>query len=461
MTNKTTPTQHFSPCAMLNAFGTKVRSLKLFDTVAEHVHINQKTVHHTPIEKLTDAFIAILSGAHGLCEINTRVRADKALQRAFGRTSCAEQSVVQETLDACTAENVRQMERAIDIIFRTHSRAFGHNYEKALHLLDADMTGLPCGAKAESATKGYFSSQGIRTGRQQGRVVAPHYDEVVVDRLFAGHVQLTTALQPLIEATEQTLELTAAQRARTVIRMDAGGGSLDDINWLLQRGYHVHGKDISTKRAEHFALSVVQWHDDPRRQGRQMGWALVKPGQYARDDIRRIALRWRKKNGQRCTAMLLSTLGPAEVFTLLGKPLEQTEDPQAVLAAYGQLYDERGGAVEIEIKESKQGIGITKRNKKRFAAQAMVMLLGQLAHNMVVWFKRWLMNAAETPQLNRLGVPRLVRDVFTMSGKIEVDEAKTITCITINKCAPLARHCLRALQTLLKPEHVRVVLGET
>ncbi len=158
---------------------------------------------------------------------------------------------------------------------------------------------------------------------------------------------------------------------------------------------------------------------------------------------------------------LLSTLGPAAVFTLLGKPLEQTEDPQAVLAAYGQLYDERGGAVEIGIKESKQGIGITKRNKKRFAAQAMVMLLGQLAHNMVVWFKRWLMNAAETPQLNRLGVPRLVRDVFTMSGKIEVDEAKTITRITINKCAPLGRHCLRALQTLLKPEHVRVILGET
>ncbi len=44
--------------------------------------------------------------AHGLAEINTRVRTDTALQRAFGRESCAEQSVVQETLSACTAENV-------------------------------------------------------------------------------------------------------------------------------------------------------------------------------------------------------------------------------------------------------------------------------------------------------------------------------------------------------------------
>lgn len=461
MTKKITPTHHFSPRATLAAFGTKIRSLKFFDTIAAHVKIKQKTVRHTPLEKLTDAFIAILSGAHGLSEINTRVRSDKALQRAFGRTACAEQSVVQETLDACTEQNVRQMEQAVDILFRQHSQAYRHDYKAGLQLLDADMTGLPCGAKAERATQGYFSSQGIRHGRQQGRVVASDYDEVVVDRLFAGHVQLTTALQPLIEATEQTLELTAEQRARTVIRMDAGGGSLNEINWLLQRGYHVHGKDISTKRAELFALSVEQWHSDPRRQGRQMGWALVKPGQYARDDIRRIALRWRKKNGQRCTAMLLSTLKPEDVFALLGKRARRTPDPQTVLSAYVQLYDERGGAVEIEIKESKQGLGITKRNKKRFAAQAMVMLLGQLAHNLVVWFKRWLMTAEGTAKLKRYGVPRLVRDVLTISGMVEIGAAQSVTRITLNKVAPLARHCLKALRALLKREHVRVILGET
>lgn len=184
MTKQMTPTQHFSPRATLAALGIRVCSLRFFDTIAEHVRIKQKTVRHTPMEKLTDAFIAILSGAHGLVEINTRVRSDPAMQRAFGRTSCAEQSVVQETLDACTEENVRQMEQAVDLIFRAHSRAFRHNYDGGLQLLDADMTGLPCGAKAERATKGYFSSQGIRHGRQQGRVVALHYDEVVVDRLF-------------------------------------------------------------------------------------------------------------------------------------------------------------------------------------------------------------------------------------------------------------------------------------
>ena len=79
----------YTPRAALAAVGLKIRSLKLFDTIAEHVHIRQKTIKHTPLEKLTDAFMAILSGAHGLCEINTRVRPDEALQRAFGRSCCA------------------------------------------------------------------------------------------------------------------------------------------------------------------------------------------------------------------------------------------------------------------------------------------------------------------------------------------------------------------------------------
>lgn len=109
-----TSSRLYSPRATLCAIGIKLRSMKLFESIADHVKIKQKTIKHTPVEKLTDAFIAILAGAHGLAEINTRVRSDAALQRAFGRSSCAEQSVVQETLDACTVENVRQMKHAFE-----------------------------------------------------------------------------------------------------------------------------------------------------------------------------------------------------------------------------------------------------------------------------------------------------------------------------------------------------------
>jgi hypothetical protein len=140
----------------LAALGAKLRSLDVFGPIRGTVRIAQKAVKHTPAQKLYDAFIAMLAGAHGLVELNTRVRSDRALQVAFGRTACAEQSVVQETPDACTAENVAQLEQAVDALYRQHSQGYRHGYGRGWQVLDADMSGLPCGPKAAFATKGYF-----------------------------------------------------------------------------------------------------------------------------------------------------------------------------------------------------------------------------------------------------------------------------------------------------------------
>jgi len=185
MTRSQETTQHYTPHATLCAIGIKIRALSLFDTIKEHVFIKQKTIRHTPIEKLNDAFITILSGAHGLCEINTRLRSNESLQRAFGRSSCAEQSVVQQTLSACTAQNVVEMQLAVDLIFRRHSKAYRHDYRRRWQLLDLDMTGMPCSKRAELSAKGYFSTKGIGYGRQLGRVVATHYQEIVTEGVLS------------------------------------------------------------------------------------------------------------------------------------------------------------------------------------------------------------------------------------------------------------------------------------
>jgi hypothetical protein len=246
-------------------------SLKLLDTISNHVFIKQKAIKHKPVDKLFDAFIAILAGAHGLCEINTRLRSDTALQRSFGRRDCAEQSVVQETLNACNETNVSQMQQAFNEILRQYSRAFRHNYRRAWQLLDIDLTGLPRGKKAELSHKGYFSKAGIRYGRQLGRVVATLYQEVIVDQLYSGNALLSHALGPLILAAEEVLGLNEYKRNRITLRVDAGGGSLDDVNWMLERGYQLHGKDRSSARAATWASTVKQLYDDPHAQ--TAGWA--------------------------------------------------------------------------------------------------------------------------------------------------------------------------------------------
>ena len=391
-------------------------------------------------------------------EINKRVRAEPGVQLAFGRDGCAEQSVVQDTLDACTPENVGQMETALDDIYRQHSRGYSHNYGRHLLVLDIDLTGRPCGGKAAFASKGYFAKQRNRRGRQVGYVLATPYEEIVVERLFAGQSQLTTALQPLVEAAEKSLSLDEDKRRRILVRVDAGGGSIDDVNWLLQRGYHFHGKDYSTVRAEKLAPSVTSWLTDPTDPSRQMGWVTVEPVDYCRP-LRRIAVRCRKKNGHWGIGVILSSLSPQQVLTLTQQPQEKLNDPNAILLAYVYLYDQRGGGVEIEIKEDKQGLGTAKRNKKRFPAQQMVTQLEALAHNLLVWARRWL--TPYCPKVARFDLKRLVRDVFQMNGFILLDAAAHISQIILNQADPLAREVCAGLAPLLAQEQVTVILGET
>jgi hypothetical protein len=449
--------------ASLAVLGVQVRSLDLFGPIREGVHIAQKTVRYTPADKLYDAFIALLAGAHGLVEINGRLRADPALQAAFGRRACAEQSVVQETLDACTEETMGQVEVALDSIYRRHSQGYRHDYAHDWQILDVDMSGLPCGKKAALATAGYFARQRNRRGRQLGRVLATRYHEIVVDRLFDGKTQLNVALLPLVRAAERTLELGAAKRERTLIRIDAGAGSVADINWLLFQGYHVLAKDYSTKRAEGLAAQVTDWIPDPGDPERQVGLVPVPATDYHagtyRRTITRVAVRCRLASGHWGVGVIICTLPPAEALRLSGQAPSQAAQPQACALAYVKLYDQRGGGVETTFKEDKQGLGSTKRSKKRFPAQQVVVALGALAHNVLIWAKRWL--HAQLPGIARYGVKRLVRDIFGIGGRVELDATGRVTRIVLTQANRLSRWLLTAFQTLVSSAGVVVTLGET
>ena len=449
-------TNHFSPTASWAAIGVKLRQLDLFGPIRTQVQIRQKTVKHTPADKLYEAWISLLAGAHGLVEINTRLRTDPGWQRAFGRSACAEPSVVQEPLDACTAENVTQLQQALDEIYRQHSQSVHHDYHANFHLLDVDMSGLPCGPKAAFATKGYFAGQYHRRGRQVGRVLATQYEEVVVDRLFAGNVQLIKALQPLVEAAETTLQLDAAKRAQTILRVDAGAGTLDDLNWLLARGYLVMAKEYSGQRVLRLAKTVTEWVQDPDWSERSFGWVTEPPTGYVRP-VQRIAVRCRRQDGTFAYGVLICSLSVQQVLAVLKRTSSQAADPTAVLAAYVTFYDQRGGGIETSFKGDKQGLGLTKRNKKRFEAQHMLVLLGSLAHNVVVWARQWL----SCQKLQHYGLLRMVRDVFHVSGLLRFDASGSVIEIILNQQACLARSFICPLQSLLAPLRVVVNLGET
>jgi hypothetical protein len=454
----TKPAAPFTPHASLAALGAKLRALDLFDPVRQHVDLRQKHVLDSPTDKLFDAFVAILSGAHGICEINTRLRSDPALQRAFGRERCAEQSVVQDTLNAASDDNVLQMHLAFETILAQHSRAVRHKFEDELLVVDIDLTGLLCGRKAEGAKKGFYSGvergkAGHVRGRQLGRVTAAQYHEILVDRLYPGNVSLETVVRELVLALEQALALTPEKRARTVIRLDSGGGGVPEINFLLERGYHVVAKARMPARAEHLASTVAEWFLDPLQPGRELGWVRVEADEYVRP-VRLQAARGKDTKGAWWYGVNVTTLLPHQARAAAGALPKGLSSRREELVAYARAYDLRGGAIEIENKQDKQGLGIRRRQKKRFAAARMVTALNALAHNVLIWSRRWL--SAEAPELGRLGLLRLVRDVLSVSGRLEFDEAGRLLCVRLNAAAPSATRLAAAFAAVLSRDGVKV-----
>ena len=112
--------------------------------------------------------------------------------------------------------------------------------------------------------------------------------------IYPGNFSLE-AMIPAVLATEKFLYITPDQRPPIIWRTDGGFGSDANLQWLIERDYHVVAKGFAWKRARAWA-------------GRVSNWTEVRPGQrwiaWAPDqlDLRRptriVAVRWLTPKGQ-------------------------------------------------------------------------------------------------------------------------------------------------------------------
>ncbi len=435
----------YSPRASLAIVGLNVQQMGIWEMIGKHVEIKQKTVKHTPLEKLQDAFINIMAGGQGIVETNRRVKPDPSLSKAFGREGCADQSGISKTLSLSQTENVEQMRQATKEVYQSYGAGCRHHYGRELQLFDVDMSGLPAGRQGEEVEKGYFAKQKNKRGRQLGRVYATLYDEIIHERLYKGKTQLNRSLQELIIDAESVLNLNPGFRERTVIRIDGGGGNDSDINWLLARNNLFLVKVTHWKRVAKLTASISTWQTDPQDPRRQAAW-IESPHAY---DLptRQLAVRCQGKNGKWHATILVFNMDDTQLCWLIqqGKrTFPQSIDP-IWLPVYA--YDLRGGGVETSFRNSKQGLGITKRNKKSFHGQEMLLLLGQLAYNVTGWVRNGL--ASCETRLQKFGMLRMIRDAFHVSGKIILNDQGHIIQISLNQAHDLAASFINAFASFL------------
>lgn len=283
----------------------------------------------------------------------------------------------------------------------------------------------------------------------------------MIDELYPGNTILLSVLPSLIEKAEQILQLTPWKRQHTILRIDAGGGSVEMIKSLLDRGYAVVTKEYSAVRVNQLVKSVKTWVEDPGRPERQIGWVEEETWEYLHP-VRRLAVRNKNRKGQWHDGVLLfAGVSHKDILKLIGE--SQRADDITLMRAYAHFYDQRGGGVETSFGEDKNGLGITKRNKKRFEAQRLLMLLGTLAHNLLVWARRWLCRGAPhtASRLQHYGMKRMVRDLLSISGMLSFDGKGRLYAITLQASSSLAQLIQAALHHLLALAHIAVILGET
>ena len=204
------------------------------------------------------------------------------------------------------------------------------------------------------------------------------------------------------------------------------------------------------------AQDVTTWTVDPQDEGRHVAW-VATPHAYTHP-TRQLLVRTQKRNHTWRYSLLVCN-APHSLLAGLGHvPLQKMPSDTAQMLAMLYAYDRRGGAAETQFKADKQGLFLAKRNKHAFAAQEMLVLLAQLAHNLLIWTRDALPDTPST--LHHLGILRLVRDVLTVPGEIELDAQGHLLEITLNRRYPWALSLVHAFAAPLALDGVSLNLGE-
>jgi Transposase DDE domain group 1 len=381
--------------ASLCALGEYLRRQCFFAPVHEQVNIAQQAVKYRPTEKLLDGLLGMLCGAKTMAQSHVTIKVDPAVQRAFGRKSCADQSTVARTLHACAAEHVAQLERVSPYSLQRYGVTPRHPFHQARWWVDADVTPRPIGPKAAGSERAWMGRHRSKTGRKTLRMTASASREILCETLWRGKAAAVPALKGALVELEAKWGGTREIRRRIVIRLNGGFGTTGVLNGLLSRGYQVVAKLSHQGRVRKWRQQVGPW-PPTSSEGREIA-AVLSPRRFCRN-TRQYVIRTPKKPGGYQDAVLVTTwrdLPPAEVAD----------------------QDDGRAMIEATFCQDKQGLGLVKRRQHHWEAQQMVLLLARVAHHLLLWSKRWLSRIPATRWRWRgYGVVRLLQEVGTVPG---------------------------------------------
>jgi hypothetical protein len=144
--------------APLVALGAIYQQSDLFAPIRSRLQFPEQMHTDRPYDALLTLLVSMLAGCRSVSQINTAIRPDPVLARAWGQEHFAEQSTIARVLDQCREAQISQLQAGVEAIFRWISQTAQHDWNQPLWV-DIDLTALPTSARAEGSTKGYFSEK--------------------------------------------------------------------------------------------------------------------------------------------------------------------------------------------------------------------------------------------------------------------------------------------------------------
>ena len=117
------------------------------------------------------------------------------------------------------------------------------------------------------------------------------------------------------------------------------------------------------------------------------------------------------------------------------------------LLVIAQVYDNRGGA-EAEIGSDKVGLKLTHRRSQRMLSQEALVLLADLAHNLLAWFHQ--AQLLDT-RFAGYGLKRIICQLMCIPGELVFDGA-TLVEVRLKRSHFLAGPMLDCLARLWKDD---------
>jgi hypothetical protein len=215
-----------------------------------------------------------------------------------------------------------------------------------------------------------------------------------------------------------SFDLAAAHRRMVLWRLDGGFGTDPNLLWLAERNYHFHAKGFAGRRAAKLALQVQRWIP----YGDAWIGSVASPVDYGRPVSVWVKRRLEKDGFQ--YSYYLTTLKLHSITRAM------------------QLYDQRGGAEVEQFRNDKQGLHLSSRRKHLLVAQQALILLTDLAHNLLADFQQTAL--AGTPFAG-FAAKRIVRDLLNIEGSL-VWEAGELKRIELHQGHPHAAEMVECLK---------------